>query len=431
MPKAECKKYSFCMKIIKYPSPSDYQAILTRPVQDMSVIEQRVIPILEKVKKEGDKALFELALQFDKVTLETLEMDASKVEAASGLLSEELKTAIHAAYQNIYKFHEAQKQAPEKIETTTGVTCWRKSVGIEKVGVYIPGGTAPLFSTVLMLGVPAQIAGCKEVVLCTPSDHPAILYAAKLCGISKIFRVGGAQAVAAMAYGTESIPQVYKIFGPGNQYVTAAKMLVNKEGVAIDMPAGPSEVAVWADNSANPAFVAADLLSQAEHGIDSQVLLVSTSEEIIEAVNQELEKQLAVLPRAEFAAKALENSQAVLVENQDIAIDMLNQYAAEHLIMSVENAEELSEQIFNAGSIFLGNYTPESAGDYASGTNHTLPTNGFAKAYSGVSLDSFVKKITIQKITKEGIQHLGNTIIEMAEAESLRAHANAVRVRLA
>jgi histidinol dehydrogenase len=418
------------MKIIKYPSPSEYQAILTRPVQDMSVIEQRVIPILEKVKAEGDKALFELALQFDKVTLETLEMDASKVEAAAGLLSEELKTAIHAAYQNIYKFHVAQKQAPEKIETTTGVTCWRKSVGIEKVGVYIPGGTAPLFSTVLMLGVPAQIAGCKEVVLCTPSDHPAILYAAQLCGISKIFRVGGAQAVAAMAYGTESIPQVYKIFGPGNQYVTAAKMLVNKEGVAIDMPAG-SEVAVWADNSANPAFVAADLLSQAEHGIDSQVLLVSTSEELIEAVNQELEKQLAVLPRAEFAAKALENSQAVLVENQDIAIDMLNQYAAEHLIMSVENAEELSEQIFNAGSIFLGNYTPESAGDYASGTNHTLPTNGFAKAYSGVSLDSFVKKITIQKITKEGIQHLGNTIIEMAEAESLRAHANAVRVRLA
>jgi histidinol dehydrogenase len=418
------------MKIIKYPQVSDYKAILTRPVQDMSVIEQRVIPILEKVKKEGDQALFDLALQFDKVQLDTLLMDTAMVDAAEQQLTEALKEAIHHAYHNILTFHQAQKQSPEKIETTAGVTCWRKSVGIEKVGVYIPGGTAPLFSTVLMLGIPAQIAGCKEVVLCTPSNHPAILYAAKLCGITKIFRIGGAQAIAAMAYGTESIPQVYKIFGPGNQYVTAAKMLVNKEGLAIDMPAGPSEVAVWADDSADANFVAADLLSQAEHGIDSQVLLVSTSEQLIAKVNIALEQQLALLPRAEFAAKALENSQAVLVENQQVAIDMLNQYAAEHLIMSVENAEELSEQIYNAGSIFLGNYTPESAGDYASGTNHTLPTNGFAKAYSGVSLDSFVKKITVQKITQEGIHNLGNTIIEMAEAESLRAHANAVRVRL-
>ena len=418
------------MKIIKFPEASDYEAILTRPVQDFSVIEQRVVPILAQVKERGDAALKEFALAFDKVSLESLTMPSEQIEQAEASLTTELKQAIQQAYSNIRTFHEAQKQAPQKIETMTGVTCWRKSVGIDKVGVYIPGGTAPLFSTVLMLGIPAQIAGCREVVLCTPSDHPAILYAAALCGITKIFRVGGAQAIAAMAYGTETIPQVYKIFGPGNQYVTAAKMLVNKEGVAIDMPAGPSEVAVYADDSANPAFVAADLLSQAEHGIDSQVLLVSTSESLIEAVNVELEKQLAVLPRAEFAAKALENSQAVLVSTEAIALEMLNQYAAEHLILSVANAEEVSDKIYNAGSIFLGNYTPESAGDYASGTNHTLPTNGFAKAYSGVSLDSFVKKITIQHISQEGIQTLGNTIIEMAEAESLKAHANAVRVRL-
>jgi histidinol dehydrogenase len=418
------------MKIIKFPEASAYEAILTRPVQDFSVIEQRVVPILAQVKERGDAALKEFALAFDKVILESLTMPSEQIEQAEASLTTELKQAIQQAYSNIRTFHEAQKQAPQKIETMTGVTCWRKSVGIDKVGVYIPGGTAPLFSTVLMLGIPAQIAGCREVVLCTPSDHPAILYAAGLCGITKIFRVGGAQAIAAMAYGTETIPQVYKIFGPGNQYVTAAKMLVNKEGVAIDMPAGPSEVAVYADDTANPAFVAADLLSQAEHGIDSQVLLVSTSESLIDAVNVELEKQLAVLPRAEFAAKALENSQAVLVENEAIALEMLNQYAAEHLILSVANAEEVSDKIYNAGSIFLGNYTPESAGDYASGTNHTLPTNGFAKAYSGVSLDSFVKKITIQHISQEGIQTLGNTIIEMAEAESLKAHANAVRVRL-
>lgn len=418
------------MKIIKFPEASAYEAILTRPVQDFSVIEQRVLPILAQVKERGDAALKEFALTFDKITLDSLTMPSELIEQAEASLTTELKQAIQQAYRNIRTFHEAQKQAPQKIETMTGVTCWRKSVGIDKVGVYIPGGTAPLFSTVLMLGIPAQIAGCREVVLCTPSDHPAILYAAALCGITNIFRVGGAQAIAAMAYGTETIPQVYKIFGPGNQYVTAAKMLINKEGVAIDMPAGPSEVAVYADETANPAFVAADLLSQAEHGIDSQVLLVSTSESLIEAVNVALEKQLAVLPRAAFAAKALENSQAVLVSTEAIALEMLNQYAAEHLILSVANAEEVSDRIYNAGSIFLGNYTPESAGDYASGTNHTLPTNGFAKAYSGVSLDSFVKKITIQHISQEGIQTLGNTIIEMAEAESLKAHANAVRVRL-
>ncbi len=419
------------MKIIKYPNQSDYKAILTRPTQDISVIEERVAPILKRVKEEGDAAIRDFALKFDNIALENFEVTVSEIQNAENLLSEDLKTAIKQAYANIYKFHEAQKSVPEKIETMTGVTCWRKSVGIDKVGLYIPGGTAPLFSTVLMLGIPAQIAGCREVVLCTPSNHPAIYFAASLCGISKIFRIGGSQAIAAMAYGTETIPQVYKIFGPGNQYVTAAKMLVNKEGVAIDMPAGPSEVAVYADDTANPVFVAADLLSQAEHGVDSQVLLVSTSETMVDAVNQELSAQLAVLPRAEFASKALENSQAVIVENQEIALDMLNQYAAEHLIMSIENAEEVSEKIYNAGSIFLGNYTPESAGDYASGTNHTLPTNGYARAYSGVSLDSFMKKITVQNITQAGIQNLGKTIIEMATAESLEAHANAVRVRLA
>lgn len=418
------------MKIIKYPIKSEYKAILTRPTQDISVIEGRVLPILQQVKTKGDSAIREFALQFDNLFLDALEVPQSEIQIAESKLSDDLKTAIKQAYANIFKFHEAQKSVSEKIETMTGVTCWRKSVGIDKVGLYIPGGTAPLFSTVLMLGVPAKIAGCREVILCTPSNHPAIYFAAQLCGISKIFRVGGSQAIAAMAYGTESIPQVYKIFGPGNQYVTAAKMLVNKEGVAIDMPAGPSEVAVYADDSANSVFVAADLLSQAEHGIDSQVLLVSTSENMIEAVNQELIKQLAILPRAEFASKALENSQAVLVESQEIALEMLNEYAAEHLILSIENAEEVSEKIYNAGSIFLGNYTPESAGDYASGTNHTLPTNGYAKAYSGVSLDSFMKKITVQNITKEGIKNIGKTIIEMATAESLEAHANAVRVRL-
>jgi histidinol dehydrogenase len=418
------------MKIIKYPNKSEYKSLLARPTQDISVIEERVLPIIKKVKAEGDSALREFALKFDNVFLDALEVNPDEIKNAGSLLSEDLKTAIQQAYSNIYKFHEAQKSVPKKIETMAGVTCWRKSVGIDKVGLYIPGGTAPLFSTVLMLGIPAKIAGCREVVLCTPSNHPAIYFAAQLCGISKIFRVGGSQAIAAMAYGTESIPQVYKIFGPGNQYVTAAKMLVNKEGIAIDMPAGPSEVAVYADDFANPVFVAADLLSQAEHGIDSQVLLVSTSEKMVEAVNQELDEQLSVLPRADFATKALENSKAIIVVNQEIALDMLNQYAAEHLILSIENAEEVSEKIYNAGSIFLGNYTPESAGDYASGTNHTLPTNGYARAYSGVSLDSFMKKITVQNITQEGIKNIGKTIIEMATAESLEAHANAVRVRL-
>ena len=418
------------MQIIAYPDRHEWPALLARPMQNSFEIEKTVGPILKKVKDGGDNALRELALQFDKIELESILMPKAAIEAAESQLSDELKTAIQQAYQNIRVFHEYQKQPPKKIKTMTGVTCWRKSVAIEKVGLYVPGGTAPLFSTVLMLGVPAQLAGCREVVLCTPSNHPAILYAAKLVGVTKIFRVGGAQAIAAMAYGTESVPQVYKIFGPGNQYVMAAKMLLAKEGLAIDMPAGPSEVAIYADDSAIPAFVAADLLSQAEHGADSQVLLVSTSKKLITMVNLALTTQLEALPRRDLAQKAIENSKAILVENQQDALDLLNQYAAEHLILSVDNAERVSEKIINAGSIFLGNYTPESCGDYASGTNHTLPTNGHARAYSGVSLDSFVKKITVQHITPEGLRNLGPTVEIMAEAESLHAHKRAVSLRL-
>lgn len=418
------------MQIIPYPDRSEWSALLARPTQSVANIEKAVAPILEQVQKEGDAALRALALKFDKIDLAEIAMPLETVAAAETSLTEELKAAIRQAYANIRKFHEAQYQPAEKIETMPGVTCWRRSVGIEKVGLYIPGGSAPLFSTVLMLGVPAQLAGCKEVVLCTPSDHPAILYAAQLVGVTKIFRIGGAQAIAAMAYGTESVPKVYKIFGPGNQYVTAAKMLLAKEGVAIDMPAGPSEVAIYADGSAVPSFVAADLLSQAEHGADSQVLLVSTDKKFLASVNLTLSTQLEGLPRKELARKAIENSKAILVEDEAEAIDLLNEYAAEHLILSVQNAEALSEKIINAGSVFLGNYTPESCGDYASGTNHTLPTNGHARAYSGVSLDSFVKKITVQHITPEGLKALGPTVEAMAEAESLHAHKRAVSLRL-
>ncbi|WP_028666703.1 histidinol dehydrogenase [Runella zeae] len=418
------------MQIIPYPSRSEWPSLLARPTQSIAKIEKLVAPILEKVQKEGDAAIKELTLKFDKIELVDVAMPTSVIESAEASISEELKTAIRQAYANIRKFHETQYQPVQKVETMTGVTCWRRSVGIEKVGLYIPGGSAPLFSTVLMLGVPAQLAGCKEVVLCTPSDHPAIMYAAQLVGVTKIFRVGGAQAIAAMAYGTESIPKVYKIFGPGNQYVTAAKMLLAKEGVAIDMPAGPSEVAVYGDSSAVPAFVAADLLSQAEHGADSQVLLVSTDKKFLASVNITLSTQLEALPRRDFARKAIENSKAILVETEEEAIDLLNEYAAEHLILSVRNADEVCEKIINAGSIFLGNYTPESCGDYASGTNHTLPTNGHARAYSGVSLDSFVKKITVQHITPEGLKALGPTVEAMAEAESLQAHKRAVSLRL-
>ncbi|GAB3893526.1 histidinol dehydrogenase [Spirosoma agri] len=421
------------MKIIPFPDRSEWPDLLARPVQSTQQIEAAVAPILAQVRAGGDAALVELAKKFDRIDLSVkgLEVPLDELDAAEAQLSDELKAAIQQAYLNIWTFHERQKQPIEKIETMPGVTCWRRSVGIEKVGLYIPGGTAPLFSTVLMLGVPAQLAGCREVVLCTPSNHPAIYFAAKLVGITKVFRIGGAQAIAAMAYGTESIPQVYKIFGPGNQYVTSAKMLVAKEGIAIDMPAGPSEVAVYADDSAVPAFVAADLLSQAEHGADSQVLLVSTSKRLVELVNLALPTQLGRLSRHDLATKALENSKAILVDTQADAIDLLNAYAAEHLILSIENAETVAEQIVNAGSIFLGNYTPESAGDYASGTNHTLPTNGFARAYSGVSLDSFVKKITVQHITPAGLQALGPVVEAMAEAESLDAHKRAVSLRLA
>jgi histidinol dehydrogenase len=421
------------MNIIPFPDRAEWPALLARPMQSTQQIEAVVAPILAQVRTGGDAALVELAKKFDKIDLTPgqLAVGDDELDAAEAQLSPELKAAIRQAYQNIRLFHECQKQVVEKIETMPGVTCWRKSVGIEKVGLYIPGGTAPLFSTVLMLGVPAQLAGCREVVLCTPSNHPAIYFAARLVGVTKIFRIGGAQAIAAMAYGTESVPQVYKLFGPGNQYVTAAKMLVAKEGIAIDMPAGPSEVAVYADDSAIPAFVAADLLSQAEHGADSQVLLVSTSKKLLNSVNLTLSTQLGRLPRSSMAAKALGNSKMILVDSQQDAIDLLNAYAAEHLILSVKNAEAVADEIINAGSIFLGNYTPESAGDYASGTNHTLPTNGFARAYSGVSLDSFVKKITVQHITPEGLQQLGPVVEVMAEAESLEAHKRAVSIRLA
>lgn len=418
------------MNIISYPDRSEWPALLARPVQDSSAIEGKVLPILELVKSRGDEGLRELAKKFDGVELSEFAFSQEAFDAADGKLDESLKAAIKQAYENIYTFHKRQLQSVEKVETMPGVTCWRKSVGIEKVGIYIPGGTAPLFSTVLMLGIPAQLAGCKEVVLCTPSDHPAILYAAKLVGVTSAFRIGGAQAIAAMAYGTETVPKVYKIFGPGNQYVTTAKMLISKEGVAIDMPAGPSEVAVYADDTAVPAFVAADLLSQAEHGADSQVLLVSTSQAFLASVDEELSRQLEVLPRRDLASLSIRNSKSVLVKNGDEAIDILNDYAAEHLILSVKDAESVSDRIINAGSIFLGNYTPESCGDYASGTNHTLPTNGYARAYSGVSVDSYVKKITVQHITEEGIKNIGPTVEAMAAAESLEAHKRAVSVRL-
>jgi histidinol dehydrogenase len=418
------------MKIISFPARSEWPELLARPVQESETIERVVQPILKQVKEQGDQALRELSLKFDQVALQELAFSADAFAGAEARLDQPLKEAIRQAYSNIRRFHEAQYQPIQKVETMPGVTCWRRSVGIEKVGIYIPGGTAPLFSTVLMLGIPAQLAGCKEIILCTPSDHPAILFAAQLVGVTQAFRIGGAQAVAAMAYGTESVPKVYKIFGPGNQYVVAAKMLVSKEGTAIDMPAGPSEVAVYADDTAEAAFVAADLLSQAEHGPDSQVLLVSTSRKLVQSVNMALMTQLEELPRRDIARQAIENSKAILLDNEEEAIDLLNEYAAEHLILSVENAEAVSERIINAGSIFLGHFTPESCGDYASGTNHTLPTNGYARAYSGVSLDSFVKKITVQHITEEGIQAIGPTVEAMAEAESLHAHKRAVSIRL-
>ena len=423
------------MQLLVNPSPEKWKKQLARPVQKTKEINKIVKPILKKVERNGDKALKKFAQEYDHVHLDSLVVSEAEIQAAEGLVSNQLKAAIQIAKVNIERFHAAQAQ-PELIEEVMpGVICRRKSVPIQRVGLYIPGGTAPLFSTVLMLGIPAKLAGCKEIVLCSPPNregkiHPAILYTANLIGINKIVKVGGAQAVAALTFGTESVPQVDKIFGPGNQYVTAAKQLVTKYGVAIDMPAGPSEVLVYADETAIPAFVASDLLSQAEHGIDSQVVLVTPSEKFAKKVLKEINEQLEKLPRKDIAFKALANSTAVVMEDQVQALALINEYAPEHLIIAVENENETVDAIYNAGSIFIGNFTPESAGDYASGTNHTLPTYGYARNYSGVSLDSFVKKITYQKITAEGLKKLGPTVEVMAANELLEAHKNAVTVRL-
>lgn len=423
------------MKIINYPLKENWKQLLKRPSISNASLLESVRFVLNEVKQNGDEAIKQFTKQFDEVSLENFEVSANEILASEALISKDLQSAIQQAASNIELFHLKQLTAVEIVETMPGVQCWRKSVGIEKVGLYIPGGTAPLFSTILMLGIPAKIAGCKEIVLCSPPSkdgklHPAILYAAKLVGITKIFKIGGVQAIAAMAYGTPKVPQVYKIFGPGNQYVTCAKQLIQQEGIAIDMPAGPSEVCVLADETSNPEFVAADLLSQAEHGVDSQVLLVTTEALLVKNVEVALQKQLQLLPRKDIAAKALENSSAMIVNNLDEAIEMINEYAPEHLIIACKNDETIAEKISNAGSIFLGNYSPESVGDYASGTNHTLPTNGFAKAYSGVSMDSFVKKITYQKLTKAGLTTISKSVMLMAEAEGLKAHANAVCIRI-
>ena len=423
------------MRLIKYPSKEQWAALLRRPALDTESLFDKVRTIINKVKAEGDKAVLEYEAIFDKVSLATVSVTREEMEEAADKLSDNLRAAIMIAKQNIEMFHASQRFTGRKVETMKGVTCWQKAVGIEKVGLYVPGGTAPLFSTVLMLAVPARIAGCKEIVLCTPPDkegniHPAILFAAQLAGVHKVFKIGGVQAIAAMAYGTESVPKVYKIFGPGNQYVTAAKQLVGQREVAIDMPAGPSEVEVLADETANPVFVAADLLSQAEHGVDSQAVLVTTSERLMDETVKEVERQLEQLPRKEIAAQSLENSKLILVHNLTEALELTNAYAPEHLIIETKDYQEVAERVVNAGSVFLGSLTPESAGDYASGTNHTLPTNGYAKAYSGVSLDSFIRKITFQEITPEGMRGIGAAIEEMATNEHLDGHKNAVTVRL-
>jgi len=423
------------ISVIKYPERKDWQEIVKRPAFENASLENSVKKILEKVKAKGDKAIFKYTKRFDKVKLKKLEVTEKEIKTAVCFFPEKLRIAIQQAKSNIEKFHRSQIDDAKTIETMQGINCWRKSVGIEKIGIYIPGGSAPLFSTVLMLAIPATIAGCKEIILCTPpskdgSVDPAILYVADLCGITKIFKVGGAQAIAAMAYGTESVPKVFKIFGPGNQFVTEAKQLIQKEGVAIDMPAGPSEVLVIADDSAVPEFVAADLLSQAEHGPDSQAMLFTSSKSLVEKVTFQLLEQLSQLPRREIVEKALLNSRIVLLNKIDEAIELSNLYAPEHLILSCSNATDLTNKIVSAGSVFIGNYSPESVGDYASGTNHTLPTNGYAAMYSGVSVDSFVKKITFQQLTKEGLIKISNTVMQMAEAEGLDAHKNAVAIRL-
>ena len=423
------------MKIYNNPAREIWSELTQRPQLSLEFLESSVKNILNRVRKSGDSAIRELTLQFDKISIDKLEVTAAEVTQAEQSLSSELKQAIQTAASNIEKFHASQKRDVVKIETMPGVTCWRKSVGIDKVGIYIPGGSAPLFSTVLMLGIPAKLASCKEVILCTPPDkegkiNAAILYAAKLTGITKIFKVGGAQAIAAMAYGTESIPKVYKIFGPGNQYVTKAKQLITEDGVAIDMPAGPSEVLVMADETATPSFVAADLLSQAEHGEDSQVILVLSNEAQAKPIQVEIEKQLALLPRKDIAEKSLANSRVLVFNDSKTAIEFVNDYAPEHLIINTKNIDEVVAGITNAGSIFIGNYSPEAIGDYASGTNHTLPTNGYARAFAGVSLESFMKAITYQQLTEEGIKKLGPVVELMAEAEQLIGHKMAVSVRL-
>lgn len=423
------------MRIYENPAKQTWSTLLQRPTKTVDDIEETVNQIFTDIQKNNDAAVKKYTELFDGVKVADLLVSQDEIEQAKKGVSEELKNAIELAKINITNFHQAQKTDKVYLETTKGVTCWQEKRAIQKVGLYIPGGTAPLFSSVLMLALPAKIAGCEEIVLCSPPNkegkiHPAILYAADLCGVTKIFKVGGIQAIAGLTFGTESIPQVYKIFGPGNQYVTVAKQLATKFGVAIDMPAGPSELLVVADDTANPSFVASDLLSQAEHGIDSQVILVSTSKQFITSVSVELEKQLAILPRVEIARKAIQHSKSILVESDQIALDLINQYGPEHFIVCTENNDFYVKNIGNAGSVFIGNYTPESAGDYASGTNHTLPTNGYTKAYSGVNLDSFTKSITFQEISKEGIQKIGKAIELMAETEGLQAHKNAVTLRL-
>ena len=423
------------MKTFSYPEPQEWREIVIRPLADPSAIQKKVRKIVEKVKEKGDKAVAKYTAKFDEVELDSIQVTEEEIQEGVHLVAEELKTAIRQAAANIETFHRFQVQQTEWVVTMPGIMCSRKMVPIEKVGLYIPGGTAPLFSTILMLGIPARIAGCKEVILCTPPGaggemHPAILFAADLVGIKRIYKVGGVQAIAAMAFGTETIPKVYKIFGPGNQYVTEAKQMVQEMGVAIDMPAGPSEICVLADESADPAYVASDLLSQAEHGIDSQAILITTSERVFQGCMIELKNMLKDLPRKEIAERSLDNGYIVLVKNIEEGIKLVNEYAPEHLIIACENCDNIADKIVNAGSIFLGNYSPESVGDYASGTNHTLPTNGFAKMYSGLSVDSFVKKITYQKLSREGLKNIADTVIAMAEAEGLQAHAQAVRVRL-
>ena len=423
------------MKVIKYPAKEEWSEIVKRPHLDVSQLNATVEGVLDDVKNHGDEAVKRYEEKFDHAHLDSLAVTEAEIEEAEKLVSQELKDALHLAHHNIAAFHQSQKFEGEKVETCPGVTCWQKSVAIEKVGLYIPGGTAPLFSTVLMLATPAKIAGCKEIVLCTPPNregkvNPAILMAAKIAGVSKIFKAGGVQAIGAMAYGTESVPKVYKIFGPGNQYVMAAKQHVSLHDAAIDMPAGPSEVCVIADESANPVFVAADLLSQAEHGFDSQVFFITTSEKVLDEVKKEVEAQLERLPRKEMAQTSLDNSKFILVEDYDAAIDLSNTYAPEHLIIATQNYEELAEKVVNAGSVFLGNYACESAGDYASGTNHTLPTHGYALAYNGVNLDSYNRKISFQHLTQDGIRNIGDAVVTMAENEQLEAHANAMRLRV-